>query len=89
VETPRYWRREKTKEQIEIGEMKKEGNSNSNNIEEAARNEMMQNLFGEQSEDEEEESEDEPEIDSEHARIAIQSDYPSVLFIFSQFLNFF
>ncbi|KAJ1701585.1 hypothetical protein LUZ63_001364 [Rhynchospora breviuscula] len=57
--------------------MKKEGNSNSNNMEDAARNEMMQNLFGEQSEDEEEDSGDEPEIDSEHERAANHSDYPS------------
>lgn len=66
--------------------MRREGNSNSNNMEDAARNEMMQNLFGEQSEDEEEESEDEPEIDSEHERAANQSDYPSVLCFC--FLNF-
>lgn len=70
--------------------MKKEGTSNSNNMEDVARNEMMQNLFGEQSEEEEDESEDEPEIDSEHERAANQSDYPSVLtlFLFSIFKVF-
>lgn len=63
--------------------MRREGNNNSNDMEEAARNEMMQNLFGEQSEDEGEESEDEPEIDSEHDRAANHSDYPSVIVLFS------